>query len=298
MESISFLNTTHLSYQQLQRLRYFISENKRKTFIQRPCKNKQRLIPLTRRIVKAMNNFNASNSSTSISEKPAYNTFSITSLVRGEVQNILQELSISDQFIRKEEIDDLIEKCLKEKITIIQESDAKINHMILSDFDLNQEFEMDIEALPEDKEKNMLIVENIQILEQRITTLEERLSSMLQILPKLRHIRAQRFKVNTNALKEELRNMIYKMEKLQEEQTSVVTVNEIPEKYYNLYDDIYYSEREYNFNLLNYKKSLETMQLNQKPKLNPYVRPLSIILPEQKGKPKRSMFLVTNDVCI
>ncbi|KAI8129918.1 hypothetical protein CVS40_0457 [Lucilia cuprina] len=299
MERSSYLNI------HLQRLKYYDSFcNKCKRFIPKNLKNKQRLIPLTREIEKAMMDFNGSQSNTSISEKPIYNTLSITGLVRDEVQNILQELSISDQFIRKEEIDDLIEKRLKEKVTIIQDSDAKTNHLILRDFDINQEFEMTVEEMSEDKDKSMLIVENIQILEQRITTLEERLSSMLQNIPKLRHIQARRFKINTSAIKEELRNMIQKMEKLQEEQTVASAslqddnLND-KEKSSTLYDDIYYANREYTINLLNYKKSLETMELNRKPKFNPYVKPVNIVLPAARGKIKqRPVFLTSSDICL
>ncbi|XP_023293133.2 uncharacterized protein LOC111676452 [Lucilia cuprina] len=297
MERSSYLNI------HLQRLKYYDSFcNKCKRFIPKNLKNKQRLIPLTREIEKAMMDFNGSQSNTSISEKPICNTLSITGLVRDEVQNILQELSISDQFIRKEEIDDLIEKRLKEKVTIIQDSDAKTNHLILRDFDINQEFEMTVEEMSEDKDKSMLIVENIQILEQRITTLEERLSSMLQNIPKLRHIQARRFKINTSAIKEELRNMIQKMEKLQEEQivasASLQDVND-KEKSSTLYDDIYYANREYTINLLNYKKSLETMELNRKPKFNPYVKPVNIVLPAARGKIKqRPVFLTSSDICL
>ncbi|XP_037819483.1 uncharacterized protein LOC119608947 [Lucilia sericata] len=298
MERSSYLNIY------LQRLKYYNSfSNKRRTFVPKKLQNKQRLIPLTREIEKAMMDFNGSQSNTSISEKPIYNTLSITSLVRGEVQNILQELSISEQFIRKVEIDDLIEKCLKEKVTIIQDTDAKTNHLILRDFDINQEFEMTVEEMSEDKDRSMLIVENIQILEQRITTLEERLSSMLQNIPKLRHIQAKRFKINTSAIKEELRNMIQKMEKLQEEQTvasvALQDENDNKEKSSTLYDDIYYANREYTINLLNYKKSLETMELNQKPKLNPYVKPVNMVLPQARGKIKqRPLFLKSSDMCL
>ncbi|XP_065372371.1 uncharacterized protein LOC135964183 [Calliphora vicina] len=302
MESTSS-STTRLYYQKLQRLRYLNNHNKAKTFAQRQRKNQQRLIPLTREIQKDMMDFNASQSSTSISEKRIYNTLSITSLVRGEVQNILQELSISDQFIRKEEIDDLIEKCLKEKVTVIQDCDAKVNHLILKDYDINQEFEMTVEELSEDKDKSMLIVENIQILEQRITTLEERFSCMLQNIPKLRHIQAKRIKINTSVIKEELRNIMGTQEKFQEEQandgTSVPEINECKEKPSTIYDEIYYTNREYTLNLLNYKKSLETMELNQKPRLNPYVKPVNIDLALSCNKFKqRSMFLPTNDICM
>lgn len=289
MESLlSHLNVQD-SQQKLQHLKYINSFSKRKTFIRKPNKNKQRLIPLTKAIKKDMMNFNNSQSSTSISEKPInYNTISITSLVRGEVQNILQELSISEQFIRKEQIDDLIEKCLKDKITIIQDN---------SNFDINQEFEITVEEFPtEDRDKNMLIVENMQILEQRITNLEERLSVILQNITKSKHISAKDVKINRNALKEELSKMRDKIEKLQEEkQTSKTESNDNIKNNYNFYDQLYYAEREYTLNLLNYKKSSESLQLNQKPKLNPYVKPANTIFPGPKEKPKqRPMFLATN----
>uniref|UniRef100_A0A1B0ABT8 Uncharacterized protein n=1 Tax=Glossina pallidipes TaxID=7398 RepID=A0A1B0ABT8_GLOPL len=44
---------------------------------------------------------------------------------RKEVRNILHELSIPDKFIRKEEIDELIKNCLKEKVTIVQEQELR-----------------------------------------------------------------------------------------------------------------------------------------------------------------------------
>lgn len=299
MESLLSLLNVQDSQQKLQHLKYINSFSKRETFIRKPNKNKQRLIPLTKAIKKDMMNFNNSQSSTSISEKPInYNTISITNLVRGEVQNILQELSISEQFIRKEQIDDLIEKCLKDKITIIQDNnDANHNQMILSNFDINQEFEITVEEFPtEDRDKNMLIVENMQILEQRITNLEERLSVFLQNITKSKHISAKDVKINRNALKEELSKMRDKIEKLQKEkQTSKTESNDNIKNNYNFYDQLYYAEREYTLNLLNFKKSLESLQLNQKPKLNPYVKPANTIFQGPKEKPKqRPMFLATN----
>lgn len=289
MESLLSLLNVQDSQQKLQHLKYINSFSKRKTFIRKPNKNKQRLIPLTKAIKKDMMNFNNSQSSTSISEKPInYNTISITNFVRGEVQNILQELSISEQFIRKEQIDDLIEKCLKDKITIIQDN---------SNFDINQEFEITVEEFPtEDRDKNMLIIENMQILEQRITNLEERLSAILQNITKSKYISAKDIKINRNALKEELSKMRDKIEKLQEEkQTSKTENNDNIKNKNNFYDQLYYAEREYTLNLLNYKKSLESLQLNQKPKLNPYVKPANTIFQGPKEKPKqRPMFLATN----
>lgn len=306
MESGIFKHSYH--HHQHHNLRYFNSFNNCKSFVKRT----QRLIPLTREIRKAMMDFNASHSSTSISEKQCYDTFSITSLVRGEVQNILQELSISDQFIRKEEIDDLIEKCLKEKATIIQEIDGKSNNALYhNDFDMIQELEVTVEEMANETNKNKLIIENFQILEERITTLEERLSTMIQNTPKLRHIQAKKFKINTNTIKGEIRSWIERMEaeinkkemqntggdvttSKSETEINIKTSNAKP---VSLYDDIYYSKREYALNLLNYKKSLQTMELNEKPFLNPYVKPMNIKIPElQKKLKQRPMFLRTNDL--
>ncbi|CAD6993725.1 unnamed protein product [Ceratitis capitata] len=172
-----------------------------------PQNSQQRLIPLTQQVVKAMMDLNGSQSSTSVSEeKSFYNTFSITSLVREEVQNILQELRVTDQFIRKEEIDSLIERCLREKVQAKIKSAAPSAESLQDD---EQEMEVTVEMLNE-TDKNKLIVENFQILDQRITNLEERISTVLQTVPKLRHLQAKKFKINTDVIREELRSVMQK----------------------------------------------------------------------------------------
>ncbi|KAI9584578.1 hypothetical protein GQX74_006473 [Glossina fuscipes] len=264
-----------------------------------PNRTRQRLIPLTPEIHKVMMDFNASRCSTSIPEQHFYNTLSITSLVREEVQNILHELSIPDKFIRKEEIDELIEKCLKEKVTIVQEQETKSTHE--SDADINQEIEVTLEMMNE-SDKNKLIVENFQILEQRITTLEERLNCMLQNIPKTRHLEARKFKINTDVIEKELRQMITKADipaaktvKKGNGDENGHSSTAAPPIAASTYDDIYYAQREYTMNLLTYKKSLDSLQLNEKPKLNPFKKPLNIqtTLNENEKCRQRSSFFKT-----
>uniref|UniRef100_A0A1A9UQ57 Uncharacterized protein n=1 Tax=Glossina austeni TaxID=7395 RepID=A0A1A9UQ57_GLOAU len=299
MESCTSPRTSHHRSPSIRQsdCQFAYSSYTRRTFVQRPNRTRQRLIPLTPEIRKVMMDFNASRSNTSISEKQFYNTLSITSLIREEVQNILHELSIPDKFIRKEEIDELIEKCLKEKVTIVQEQEIRSTQA--SEADTNQEIEVTVEMMNE-TDKNKLIVENFQILEQRITTLEERLSNMLQNIPKIRHLHARNFKINTGVIEGELRQMINKADipvaktaekgNGDENEHSPTTVPPISS---STYDDLYYARREYTMNLLNYKKSLDSLQLNEKPKLNPFKKPLNTetTLNENKKSKRTSSFL-------
>ncbi|XP_039970352.1 uncharacterized protein LOC120782253 [Bactrocera tryoni] len=271
----------------------------------------QRLIPLTPQVVNAMMDFNGSQSSTSVSEKNFYNTFSITCLVREEVQNILQELCVTDQFIRKEEIDALIERCLREKVQIESKSQTVSAESLPEE---NQEIEVTVEMLNE-TDKNKLIVENFQILEQRITNLEERISTVLQTVPKLRHLQAKKFKINTEVIREELRNVMQRM--VIDDATKPVTNNEakttsesdVNEKStletisndkttetvnkVNPYDDMYYAERQNVMNILNYKKSKATMELNRRPYLSPHIKPIVRELENIKFKPKQKAAFIT-----
>lgn len=278
-----------------------------------PKNSRQRLIPLTQQVVNAMMDFNGSQSSTSVSEKNFYNTFSITCLVREEVQNILQELCVTDQFIRKEEIDALIERCLREKVHIESKSQTVSAESLPEE---NQEIEVTVEMLNE-TDKNKLIVENFQILEQRITNLEERISTVLQTVPKLRHLQAKKFKINTEVIREELRNVMQRM--VIDDATKPVTTNEakttsksnvnekstlttisdgkteetILENKVNPYDDMYYAERQNAMNILNYKKSKATMELNRRPYLSPHIKPIVQELGNIKFKPKQKAAFIT-----
>lgn len=278
-----------------------------------PQNSRQRLIPLTQQVVDAMMDFNGSQSSTSVSEKNFYNTFSITCLVREEVQNILQELCVTDQFIRKEEIDALIERCLREKVQIESKSPTISAESLAEE---NQELEVTVEMLNE-TDKNKLIVENFQILEQRITNLEERISTVLQTVPKLRHLQAKKFKINTEVIREELRNVMQRMviddatksvmnddarttsESDAKENSTLATVNEVgteqtlSENNVNPYDDMYYAERQNAMNILNYKKSKATMELNKRPYVSPHIKPIVRDLEHIKFKPKQKAAFIT-----
>ncbi|XP_067628335.1 uncharacterized protein [Eurosta solidaginis] len=276
-----------------------------------PRNSQLRLIPLTQQIFKTMMDFNGSQSSTSLSENNFYNTYSITSLVREEVQNILQELCVTDQFIRKEEIDALIERCLKEKSRIDngKSSTTSAESLPDDDDDDNQEIEVTVEMLNE-TDKNKLIVENFQILEQRITNLEERISTVLQTVPKLRHLQAKKFKINTEVIREELRNVVQRMViddankcadngdggdggevKVVGDTSKTMSIagtdTVITDKKVNLYDDLFYAQRQNAMNILSYKKSKATMELNQRPKICTHIKPIVREIDEIKFKPKQ-----------
>ncbi|XP_067614725.1 uncharacterized protein [Eurosta solidaginis] len=273
-----------------------------------PRNSQLRLIPLTQQIFKTMMDFNGSHSSTSLSEKNFYNNYSITSLVREEVQNILKELRVTDQFIRKEEIDALIERCLKDKSRIDNGKSSTTSAESLPDDDDNdnQEIEVTVEMLNE-TDKNKLIVENFQILEQRITNLEERISTVLQTVPKLRHLQAKKFKINTEVIREELRNVVHRMViddankgagngdggevKVVGDTSKTISIagtdTVITDKKVNPYDDLFYAQRQNAMNILNYKKSKASMELNQRPKICTHIKPIVREIGEIKFKPKQ-----------
>lgn len=261
-----------------------------KSFIQHQRKTRQRLIPLTEEIIKTMADLNATPSSTSVSDKQLYNTLSITRLVREEVHNNLPDLY---KYICKDEIYDLIENCLKGKTTIIQDSDDPLG-------DGSNEENDEIPDVFNDQEKNKLIVENLQILEQRITNVEKRLSGMMHNNPKLR---ANKLKLNKKIIKDEICSLLGKIQidrsKIASATAStpqcldILPGDELTTKP-PIYDDVVYFERRENlYNLLNYKKSLTTLQLNEKVNFNPYVKPILTTLPDYRQKVKqRTTFIV------
>ncbi|XP_067614723.1 uncharacterized protein [Eurosta solidaginis] len=251
-----------------------------------PRNSQLRLIPLTQQIFKTMMDFNGSHSSTSLSEKNFYNNYSITSLVREEVQNILKELRVTDQFIRKEEIDALIERCLKDKSRIGNGKSSTTSAESLPDDDDNdnQEIEVTVEMLN-----------------------EERISTVLQTVPKLRHLQAKKFKINTEVIREELRNVVQRMViddankgagngdggevKVVGDTSKTMSIagtdTVITDKKVNPYDDLFYAQRQNAMNILNYKKSKASMELNQRPKICTHIKPIVREIGEIKFKPKQ-----------
>ncbi|XP_067614721.1 uncharacterized protein [Eurosta solidaginis] len=251
-----------------------------------PRNSQLRLIPLTQQIFKTMMDFNGSHSSTSLSEKNFYNNYSITSLVREEVQNILKELRVTDQFIRKEEIDALIERCLKDKSRIDNGKSSTTSAESLPDDDDNdnQEIEVTVEMLN-----------------------EERISTVLQTVPKLRHLQAKKFKINTEVIREELRNVVQRMViddankgagngdggevKVVGDTSKTMSIagtdTVITDKKVNPYDDLFYAQRQNAMNILNYKKSKASMELNQRPKICTHIKPIVREIGETKFKPKQ-----------
>lgn len=235
--------------------------------------------------------FNSSQSNSSVTEKP-YNIND----VKSELQNILNESCTPGQFIRKKDINDVvIEKCLR----VIQDIEA---------FDTNKEFELTVEEIAEVNDNNKIIVGNIQILEHRITNLEKRLSSMLRNKPNFRHISAKHLKINQKDVsKEKLKTLnitdadikgeiiLDKLCLLNSKDSDINKQNVC-----NFYDNLFYTKRECFLNLLNYKKSVESVELNQRAKLNPHVIPVNMGLQHSREnlKKRRPMFLATNDVCL
>ncbi|XP_059219530.1 uncharacterized protein LOC106084555 [Stomoxys calcitrans] len=77
----------------------------------------QRLIPLTEEIIKIMMNINSSHTSfEKITDMNNFETIAVTTIIRDEIQNVLQEPLIRDKFIRKEDMIDCIKAIVKEEI--------------------------------------------------------------------------------------------------------------------------------------------------------------------------------------
>lgn len=195
--------------------------DKRMNFIEFPKRTLQRLIPLTEEIRKVMMNFN--------DDKELYNAISLTNLVRREIQISLQKLSIFDQIISKDEIYDLIEKCLREKhnINVYEDEDGA------SYFTDHR------------SKKDKSSMTNLGQLEKRVNNIEEIMKSTFNMMVKAGHA--------TNKVVPTKINSTAKQTPSDELWTP------------NKYDNLYYEKRQYILNLLKYKKSLDTIELNTKP---------------------------------
>lgn len=195
--------------------------DKRMNFIEFPKRTLQRLIPLTEEIRKVMMNFN--------DDKELYNAISLTNLVRREIQISLQKLSIFDQIISKDEICDLIEKCLREK----QNSSAYEDEDGASYFTDHR------------SKKDKSSMTNLGQLEKRVNNIEEFMKSTFNMMVKSGHAinKVVPTKINSTAK--------------QTPSDELWTPNK--------YDNLYYERRQYILNLLKYKKSLDTIELNTKP---------------------------------
>lgn len=195
--------------------------DKRMNFIEFPKRTLQRLIPLTEEIRKVMMNFN--------DDKELYNAISLTNLVRREIQISLQKLSIFDQIISKDEIYDLIEKCLREKHNI----NAYENEDGASYFTDHR------------SKKDKSNMTNLGQLEKRVNNIEEAMKSTFNMMVKSGHAinKVVPTKINSTAK--------------QTPSDELWTPNK--------YDNLYYEKRQYILNLLKYKKSLDTIELNTKP---------------------------------
>lgn len=195
--------------------------DKRMNFIEFPKRTLQRLIPLTEEIRKVMMNFN--------DDKELYNAISLTNLVRREIQNSLQKLSIFDQIISKDEIYDLIEKCLREK----KNTNAYEDEDGASYFTDHR------------SKKDKSSMTNLGQLEKRVNNIEEFMKSTFNMMVKSGHAinKVVPTKINSTAK--------------QTPSDELWTPNK--------YDNLYYEKRQYILNLLKYKKSLDTIELNTKP---------------------------------
>lgn len=195
--------------------------DKRMNFIEFPKRTLQRLIPLTEEIRKVMMNFN--------DDKELYNAISLTNLVRREIQISLQKLSIFDQIISKDEICDLIEKCLREK----KNTNAYEDEDGASYFTDHR------------SKKDKSSMTNLGQLEKRVNNIEEVMKSTFNMMVKSGHAinKVVPTKINSTAK--------------QTPSDGLWTPNK--------YDNLYYEKRQYILNLLKYKKSLDTIELNTKP---------------------------------
>lgn len=248
----------------------------------------QRLIPLTREIENTMINFNGSESGTSVPDRAIFNTVSLMTLITDEVYNILQQLPISEQIIRRKEIDDIIKKRL-------QDCETKLEHVILHN--ANDELEITVKDITEDQNVSTLIVERIQKLEDSIIQLEKRLKFLLKNLPKSRLIQAKKFKTKINAIKDKLTLLNGSNSQINKESLEEKANKNVDQKVaYNIYDELFYTARQYSLNILHYKKSLESMKLNERSKWNPYVKPTcAVSLPKKENENLKqlSMFITS-----
>lgn len=218
--------------------------DKRMNFIEFPKRTLQRVIPLTEEIRKVMMNFN--------DDKELYNAISLTNLVRREIQISLQKLSIFEQIISKDEIYDLIEKCLREK----QNTNAHLDEEVASDFTDHR------------SKKDKSSMTNLCQLEKRVNNIEEVMKSTFNMRVNAGHAinKVVPIKINSTATKQTPSDELWTP---------------------NKYDNLYYEKRQYILNLLNYKKSRDTIELNAKPPpFSTYIKPIDANLSEELHRPR------------
>lgn len=114
-------------------------------------------------------------------------TYSVTDLIRKEVKKILMESDIPIDYLNhKEVVDKLIDKCLQERVMIMKEDGTELS---LSQCNLDANNQMVVKAVAvemvDNVDKDRLIVENFQIFERRMCSLEKCFSMIADRVTKI-----------------------------------------------------------------------------------------------------------------
>lgn len=133
--------------------------------------------------------------------------YSMTNLMRLEVKKILEELSIPLSYLSQDEMDRLIEKCLKERVLFVNEDG---NELPLTDYDLKNSYilvkNIAIEMI-NNNDKDRIIVEYFQILDKRIRSLEKLLTHLHKRLIKTRK-EFVGYRINKDAIRSDIMEML------------------------------------------------------------------------------------------
>lgn len=133
--------------------------------------------------------------------------YSMTNLIRTEVKKILEELSIPLNYLSQDEMDQLIEKCLKERVLFVNEEG---NELPLTECDLKNGCilvkNIAIEMI-NNNDKDRVIVEYFQMLDKRVRSLEKVLTHLHKRLVKSRK-EFVGYKINKDAIRSDIMEML------------------------------------------------------------------------------------------
>ncbi|XP_055851587.1 uncharacterized protein LOC129915909 [Episyrphus balteatus] len=216
-----------------------------------------RLIPLTSEIKLAMMEFSSSNM-----DSVDKNSKSLNDMVREEVEQSLQNLESSiENCVKKEELSEIINRCIQDNLALCPSAQFNNETTTPSPNQVTIEFEEN-----KSSGEDLVLKENFQLLEKRINFLESRLTALFQLIPRLKKV-STNFKID----RETLQRSIEKCQLSSDETSGDNCENTLKSSTKNTknvdvnpYDEMYYEWRQNKMNLLHYKHSEYSLQLNSK----------------------------------
>ncbi|XP_055905530.1 uncharacterized protein LOC129941016 [Eupeodes corollae] len=222
-----------------------------------------RLIPVTREIKLAMMDFNSPSL-----ENEENTTKSLNELVKEEIDDSLRSLKSNiENCVKKEELPEIINQCIQDNLTLCPSAHqlSSLTPLATSSFASNE-----VQDESESNDDDVLMKENIIKLEKRINFLESKLSSVFQLIPNLKII-PPNFKIDPAPIKFDKSIDAGQLLSSTSDKTTqdggncdFENMSSSEKDEVNPYDEMYYEWRQNKMNLLHYKHSECSLELNKK----------------------------------